>query len=236
MNKTAIKKWAGTVVNPGQSYSEYDNKRPIDWDMDEFKSYIQDQLDTSDIPTSSLKMFNFPNKSLFKYYANQGTGLNGDKYWNKYENFGGAMYDLFTYLKTNIFSSVKSENKIKNSLKLKKIIESVLNELKPGQERFYIAYYATVGEHGEAGTYSNFQTAFNTAKSKLKDKDFMDGLAYVGVEPTYGGSEFAVIYATPEYLKRLSQNDFNSMEDYKSFMDVYKKVMTTKKPQVGKFE
>lgn len=112
MNKNAIKTWATKIVNQGKSNSQYDNKRPIDWDIDDFKSYVKDYLDNNGRPSTNLKMFNLPSESLFKYYANHGTGLNNDQYWNKYKNFGGAMYDLFTYLKKTIFTGVKSESKI----------------------------------------------------------------------------------------------------------------------------
>lgn len=132
MNKNAIKTWANQVINQGKDYNDYDNKKPVNWDIDDFDSYIKDYLDSSGSPTPKLKMFGLPNEPLFKYYAGQGTGLNNDQYWKKYENFGGAMYDLFTYLKKTVFSNINSEMFVRmgenKQLNLKSLVNKIIKE------------------------------------------------------------------------------------------------------------
>lgn len=134
----------------------------------------------------------------------------------------------------------KNEGKLPmtNIQKVKRMIrEAVLKEaLPPGAERFYVAYYATVGQHGEAGTFRDFAAALKDAVKKSKDSEFMDGLEYLGVEPTHNGQEFAIIYIDETYMKHInSDQNFASSEDKNIFMTVAKKVLQTGKPAKGKF-
>lgn len=105
-----------------------------------------------------------------------------------------------------------------------------------GRERYYIAYYKTVGEHSAGRSYTSFKSAFNNAKINLKDKEFMDGLEYLGVEGITKASEFAILFVTKSYLSRLNANMFDSPNDYNIFKSVALKCLQTKKPQLGKFE
>lgn len=137
-----------------------------------------------------------------------------------------------------------------NEMNLKSLIRKIIREervrLKEdkdtgqragiGRERYYIAYYETVGGHGEAGTYTSFKSAFDTATIKLKDKEFMDGLEYLGVEGTSQASEFAILFVTKSYLSRLSANMFDSPNDYNIFKSTAVKCLQTKNPQIGNFE
>lgn len=125
-----------------------------------------------------------------------------------------------------------------NIQKVKRMIrEAVLKEAPVlGQERFYVAYYATVGQHGEAGTFRDLQSAIKDAIKKSKDPEFMEGLEYLGVEPTHNGQEFAIIYIDENYMKHInSDQNFASSEDKNIFMTVAKKVLQTGKSAKGKF-
>ncbi len=130
------------------------------------------------------------------------------------------------------------ENYIKGLIRKEKRLNESLNE---NNQKYYISYYATVGEHGEAGTFSDFKQAIQGAKRFVKDKDsegtsLMDGLEYLGVESTYSeDGQFAILFITEPYIKRLSPSHFDTPESYKAFVLAAKKCLTTGKPAIGKY-
>lgn len=121
---------------------------------------------------------------------------------------------------------------------LRKILSAVkrrymAEELTPTHQ---VEYYATVGEHGGTGrNFYDFKSAVRSAKSEASDSEFMDGLEYLGVAPYGMNTEFAVVFCTPKYIKRISQQWFDSPSDYQAFKAACEKYVATKKLQIGKF-
>ena len=140
-------------------------------------------------------------------------------------------YKTESKLESFIRKIVKEERKRMNEKEV-----SARQQAGLGQERYYIGYYETNGGHGESGTFSTFDSAFNTAKRQIKDTDFMDGLEYVGVEGAYNAEQFAILLITESYLNRLTSNMFSSPEDFKIFKVAAIKYLKTKKIQIGKFD
>lgn len=130
-----------------------------------------------------------------------------------------------------------------SKIKLKEADESDWEIPKKGHpESYIISYYATVGEHGEAGKFRDFKSAYTAAISKIKGKNsegesFLDGLEYVGVEATWEtDKDFAIIFVQASYIKHInSDQNFKAPEDRKIFIDAAKKCLQTGKPVVGKF-
>lgn len=108
-------------------------------------------------------------------------------------------------------------------------------------QTFYIAYYSSTGEHGEAGTFRDFKSAYRSALTQMKGKNdegesFLDGLEYVGVEATWKTiPEFAIMFVTKEYIRKISTNWFNSPEEAKIFKAAAEKCLQTGKPVIGKY-
>lgn len=107
--------------------------------------------------------------------------------------------------------------------------------------RYSVTYYATVGEHGEAKSFGDFKSALREALKFQKQKDsegspLMEGLEYLGVEPSHGGLEFAVVFVQESYIKHVdSDQNFASPADRTAFMTAAKKCLQTGKPAIGKF-
>lgn len=128
LNFAKIRPWMDQIINPNKSHSEYDNKSPKDWSTDDFRSYVFDQLDGKDRPTISLEMFGFPhNISLVEYFSQNPSNYNNNKYWNKYQNIGGALYDIWDYIKQKLGLS---ESYNKRIISKKILRESVTNKVK----------------------------------------------------------------------------------------------------------
>ncbi len=137
--------------------------------------------------------------------------------------------------KENMKTKMKENMKTKMNESITEMIRRVIKE--EMGERYYIAYYDRVGEHGEVGTFRDFKSAISSAKSKIKDKEFMDGLDYVGIEGTNNSLDFAILFVNEFYITRiLTKNGFNSSEDYNTFISACKKYIQTGKPQIGKYQ
>lgn len=133
--------------------------------------------------------------------------------------------------------------------RVRRIVRQIIKEevkralskrLREGVGKYYISYYATVGEHGEAGTYSDFNTAVSAAISKKKQKNgegesFMDGLEYLGVEGAQGAEEFAIIFITKEYVNKIRPNWFKDNSHYKTYLAAAKDSLRTGKVVKGTY-
>lgn len=108
-NVPKIREWFNTPFVP-TSNTRIDDREygkgvgipPKDWDdydgRDMFKSLIADNLNIDDYLIGELQeVFNFPNTNLYKYFRDNPSGFNEDFNWNKFENFGGALYDIWEY-------------------------------------------------------------------------------------------------------------------------------------------
>lgn len=98
-----VKKWWNTVDDNG--YDHWSKYPPKEWDnvdkgVDVFKDYIQNNLrgDESLYPTVA-KMFGLPSDNLRDFLNDGGSGLNGDKYYKKYDNWRAALYDIYEEVK-----------------------------------------------------------------------------------------------------------------------------------------
>ena len=114
-------------------------------------------------------------------------------------------------------------------------VEDALNELAEYHE---VEYYEKYGEHGSLGHYPTFKTAVSKATSLYKREKKEGTLGeedtqYIGVSGT--SDTFAVIYVDKSYFKRISAQDFQNLEDYKTWMKVAKKTLSSGKPNIGKF-
>lgn len=96
-NKLLFNKWKKIVINKGENSNSYDNKKPEQWDVDDFVGFIENNIDSSyEITDKNIaKIFGISNIDVSKLTA---TGLNNDKNWNKYETWRSALYDIWESL------------------------------------------------------------------------------------------------------------------------------------------
>jgi hypothetical protein len=141
----------------------------------------------------------------------------------------------------NVLKSTKgifteSSKKLKSTLKsyIRRLVTEEIkgHKIHEVQSRYFISYYTRVGEHGEAGTYPDFKSAYRAAVAKSRNEDFMDGLDYLGVEGSgTNANQFAIIYINDFYLNnRLGSSDFDNKDAANKFRTVAKKVLATGRP------
>lgn len=101
--KPEKKDWWQTVVNPNEDFNNYDNKKPIDWDVDDFKSWVVSNSDLDgNVDKEVLDVVKLPKSKLTVDYLNKnGSGKNDDEYYKKYGNWQSALYDVFTQMKND---------------------------------------------------------------------------------------------------------------------------------------
>lgn len=121
-----FKTWSQIVVNPGKENSSYDNKAPKDWDGDDFVGFVKDSIDNDDCPAIGsdsghviVKLLGITdNTSVINYY-NQGSGLNNDEEFKKYDNWRASLYDVWKYLKSSAEEPEKTIDEKIEDLKVK---------------------------------------------------------------------------------------------------------------------
>jgi hypothetical protein len=101
--KPEKKDWWQTVVNPNEDFNNYDDKKPIDWEVDDFKSWVVSNSDLDgNVDKEVLDVVKLPKSKLTVDYLNKnGSGKNNDEYYKKYGNWQSALYDVFTQMKND---------------------------------------------------------------------------------------------------------------------------------------
>ena len=111
-----LKKWAKTIINKSETYSEYDNKMPIDWNINHFSNWFIDHAVNHGTTANSFteKVFGIPSGTklidFFETKENAGSGLNGNRYWNKYGSIKSALYDVWEFLKPKLAGNKNESN------------------------------------------------------------------------------------------------------------------------------
>lgn len=100
-----IKKWKDEPVKSSVS-SSYTGKKPTKWDVDDFKHWVDDNMDAKGKIANKevAKVTGIPqNVDVVDYLNDGGSGLNNNKQFDKYENWGAALYDIFIHIKNKYF-------------------------------------------------------------------------------------------------------------------------------------
>lgn len=121
--------------------------------------------------------------------------------------------------------------------------ENKINEI---DDYYSIGYYAPLGQHGEIGSYPNFDQAYkkaiafynrerkagnvNNTKGAPEHKDELWMIDVSG-----NTDEFAIIYMTKQYIDMVWLDNFRDRKAYESWKKVAKKVEQTGKPMKGRY-
>lgn len=127
------KDWWQTVVNPNEDFHNYDNRKPIDWEVDDFKEWVVSNSDLDgNVDKEVLDVVKMPKSKLTVEYLNKnGSGKNNNEYYKMFGNWQSALYDVFTQIKKDYLFK-KSRKYI-----LKADIKTVTLRLKNGKEITY---------------------------------------------------------------------------------------------------
>jgi hypothetical protein len=107
--------WWHTVVNPNEDFNNFDDKMPIDWEVDDFKSWIVSESDLDgNVDKAVLDVVKMPQSKLLVEYLNKnGSGKNNDEYYKEFGNWQSALYDIFTQMKKDYLASTSSSKPTK---------------------------------------------------------------------------------------------------------------------------
>jgi hypothetical protein len=164
------KDWWHTVVNPNEDFNNFDDKMPIDWDVDDFKSWVVSNSDIDgNVDKEVLDVVKMPKSKLLVEYLNKnGSGKNNNEFYKKYGNWQSALYDIFTQMKKDYL--------FKKSLKyvLKADIKTVTVKTKNGKEVTYSGADVLNGNYvlAKGGDITSKATYFgknNVVGVELKD-------------------------------------------------------------------
>jgi hypothetical protein len=132
----------------------------------------------------------------------------------------------------NLIRTIIKEEVIKALSKKKLKTEAVIKEA--GDSGYSIVYYATVGQHGDTGkSYPDYKSALRDAIKNSEDKDFMEGLEYLGVEPFGSENKFAILYIEERYLNRVA-NYIEGEKNKQIWKSVAQKVLQGQEKSGGK--
>lgn len=163
-NLPYLKKWSRTTFNPGADNNYYDNQIPLNWDIDAFSSwFINNAVDHANTTNSfTEKVFGLPKgqKLTVLFSTSDGTGLNNNRYWERFGSVKGALYDVWTYLKPKLGSpsGVKAESI--------EIVESIVRKIlreSPTESKSFAARFYTIKK--------NLGSSFYGPKNNLRDGD-----------------------------------------------------------------
>lgn len=135
-----LKKWANTIFNEGESNNQYDNSKPIDWNIDQFAGwFFGNAVDGANVANSfTEKVFGVPKGTKLNglFAQNDGSGFNGDRYWKRFGSSKSALYDVWGALKPklggkhNSFDpALSTANESKKPTNKKKLIESAIRKI-----------------------------------------------------------------------------------------------------------
>lgn len=89
-------------------YSDYDlknsnfaKKEPKQWSIDDFVGFVENNMLGDDSLDPKLaKILGLPAKvNIVKFFSDRGTNLNNNTYWNKYQSWRSALYDMWEHIK-----------------------------------------------------------------------------------------------------------------------------------------
>jgi hypothetical protein len=187
------KDWWQTVVNPNEDFNNYDDKKPIDWEVDDFKSWVVSNSDLDgNVDKEVLEVVKMPKSKLTVEYLNKnGSGKNKNEYYKEFGNWQSALYDIFTQMKKDYLFK-KSRKYI-----LKADIKTVTVNRK-GKEITYNASDVLNGAYvlakgGDITSKANYVGKNDIVEVELKDGSkvkpangywIKKGAEPVGAEPT----------------------------------------------------
>ena len=242
------KDWWQTVVNPDEDFHNYDNRKPIDWEVDDFKEWVVSNSDLDgNVDKEVLDVIKMPKSKLTVEYLNKnGSGKNNNEYYKEFGNWQSALYDIFTQIKKDYLFKKERKYILKADIKTVTVKRKGKEVTYNGSEVLNGAYVLAKG--GDITSKANYVGKNDIVEVELKDgskvKPANGYWIKKGAEPISSKQEFtskdlpkdgSPIRITAPAISGAPAIDLTLLYDSKNFIfDVYKD--GRKKDKIGEKE
>lgn len=163
------KDWWQTVVNPNENFHNYDNRKPIDWEVDDFKEWVVSNSDLDgNVDKEVLDVVKMPKSKLTVEYLNKnGSGKNNNDYYKKYGNWQSALYDVFTQIKKDYLFKKERKYILKSDIKTVTVKRKGKEVTYNGSDVLNGAYVLAKG--GDMTSKANYVGKNDVVEVELKD-------------------------------------------------------------------
>ena len=169
-NGGSVKKdWWQTVVNPNEDFHNYDNRKPIDWEVDDFKEWVVSNSDLDgNVDKEVLDVVKMPKSKLTVEYLNKnGSGKNNNEYYKEFGNWQSALYDIFTQLKKDYLFKKERKYILKSDIKTVTVKRKGKEVTYNGSDVLNGAYVLAKG--GDITSKANYVGKNDVVEVELKD-------------------------------------------------------------------
>ena len=231
------KDWWQTVVNPNEDFHNYDNRKPIDWEVDDFKEWVVSNSDLDgNVDKEVLDVVKMPKSKLTVEYLNKnGSGKNNNEYYKEFGNWQSALYDIFTQLKKDYLFKKSSKYILKADIKTVTVKRKDKEVTYNGSDVLNGAYVLAKG--GDMTSKANYVGKNDVVEVELKDGSkvkpvngywIKKGAEPVGAEPTPTTSGKSETKFGETYIKKDMRNNWKAETTLDDFNDYDWKISTIK--------
>lgn len=231
------KDWWQTVVNPNEDFHNYDNRKPIDWEVDDFKEWVVSNSDLDgNVDKEVLDVVKMPKSKLTVEYLNKnGSGKNNNEYYKEFGNWQSALYDIFTQLKKDYLFKKSSKYILKADIKTVTVKRKGKEVTYNGSDVLNGAYVLAKG--GDMTSKANYVGKNDVVEVELKDGSkvkpvngywIKKGAEPVGAEPTPTASGKSETKFGETYIKKDMRNNWKAETTLDDFNDYDWKISTIK--------
>jgi hypothetical protein len=214
------KDWWQTVVNPNEDFNNYDDKKPIDWEVDDFKSWVVSNSDLDgNVDKEVLEVVKMPKSKLTVEYLNKnGSGKNNNEYYKEFGNWQSALYDIFTQMKKDYLFKKSRKYILKADIKTVTVKRKGKEVTYGGADVLNGAYVLAKG--GDMTSKANYVGKNDVVEVELKDGSkvkpangywIKKGAEPIGAEPTPTSSVKynAVAFDGKKQMANLRDNEYS---------------------------
>ena len=231
------KDWWQTVVNPNEDFNNYDDKKPIDWEVDDFKEWVVSNSDLDgNVDKEVLDVIKMPKSKLTVEYLNKnGSGKNNNEYYKEFGNWQSALYDVFTQIKKDYLFKKERKYILKSDIK-------TVTVKRKGKEVTYNASDVLNGAYvlakgGDMTSKANYVGKNDVVEVELKDGSkvkpangywIKKGAEPVGAEPTPTNTGKSETKVGQTYIRKDMRGNWKAETNVDNFNDYDWRVSTIK--------
>ena len=231
------KDWWQTVVNPNEDFHNYDNRKPIDWEVDDFKEWVVSNSDLDgNVDKEVLDVVKMPKSKLTVEYLNKnGSGKNNNEYYKEFGNWQSALYDIFTQMKKDYLFKKSRKYILKADIKTVTVKRKGKEVTYNGSDVLNGAYVLAKG--GDMTSKANYVGKNDVVEVELKDGSkvkpangywIKKGAEPIGAEPTTTHSGKSETKFGETYIKKDMRNNWKAETTVDDFNDYDWRISTIK--------
>jgi hypothetical protein len=231
------KDWWQTVVNPNEDFNNFDDKMPIDWDVDDFKSWVVSNSDLDgNVDKEVLDVVKMPKSKLTVEYLNKnGSGKNNNEYYKEFGNWQSALYDVFTQIKKDYLFKKERKYILKSDIKTVTVKRKGKEVTYNGSDVLNGAYVLAKG--GDMTSKANYVGKNDVIEVELKDGSkvkpangywIKKGAEPISNEPTPNPSAKTETKVGETYIRKDMRNNWKAETNVDDFNGYDWRVSTIK--------